>query len=119
MEAQSQDRLFTIFLVFLNYNLVLLNVLTRDIKPICLQVSKLSDWLGHSLTGLQNVPPFAISILLSMLVALFTECSSNTATTTIFLPILASMVMIQQKSCIFFSRRFRGETFVVINPQST
>ncbi|KAM7413259.1 hypothetical protein PAMA_020575 [Pampus argenteus] len=33
----------------------------------------------------------AISILLCLLVAMFTECSSNTATTTLFLPILASM----------------------------
>lgn len=49
-------------------------------------------WLGESLIPLQNIPPFAISILLCLLVAMFTECSSNTATTTLFLPILASMV---------------------------
>ncbi|XP_034034034.1 solute carrier family 13 member 2 [Thalassophryne amazonica] len=53
--------------------------------------SGLSDWLGQSLAPLKNIPPFAISILLSLLVATFTECSSNTATTTLFLPILASM----------------------------
>uniref|UniRef100_A0A8C6L702 Solute carrier family 13 member 2 n=1 Tax=Nothobranchius furzeri TaxID=105023 RepID=A0A8C6L702_NOTFU len=53
--------------------------------------SKLSEWLGNSLTPLQSIPPFAISILLSLLVATFTECSSNTATTTLFLPILGSM----------------------------
>lgn len=57
-----------------------------------LQVSGLSKWLGASLAPLQKIPPFAISILLSLLVAMFTECSSNTATTTLFLPILASMV---------------------------
>ncbi|XP_041864995.1 solute carrier family 13 member 2 [Melanotaenia boesemani] len=53
--------------------------------------SGLSRWLGDSLAPLQKIPPFAISILLSLLVATFTECSSNTATTTLFLPILASM----------------------------
>ncbi|KAJ8266738.1 hypothetical protein GJAV_G00134140 [Gymnothorax javanicus] len=53
--------------------------------------SNLSQWLGDSLTPLQNVPPFAISVLLCMLVATFTECSSNVATTTLFLPILAYM----------------------------
>ncbi|XP_075956457.1 solute carrier family 13 member 2-like [Anarhichas minor] len=53
--------------------------------------SGLSMWLGESLIPLQSIPPFAISILLSLLVAMFTECSSNTATTTLFLPILASM----------------------------
>lgn len=58
--------------------------------------SGLSEWLGNSLTPLQKIPSFAISILLSLLVALFTECSSNTATTTLFLPILASMAIALQ-----------------------
>ncbi|XP_045895580.1 solute carrier family 13 member 2 [Micropterus dolomieu] len=53
--------------------------------------SGLSKWLGQSLAPLQQIPPYAISLLLSLLVATFTECSSNTATTTLFLPILASM----------------------------
>ncbi|KAB5548694.1 hypothetical protein PHYPO_G00058510 [Pangasianodon hypophthalmus] len=55
------------------------------------EVSGLSDWLGQSLAPLQSIPPYAISLLLCLLVAMFTECSSNTATTTLFLPILASM----------------------------
>uniref|UniRef100_A0A8C9XBK0 Solute carrier family 13 member 2 n=1 Tax=Sander lucioperca TaxID=283035 RepID=A0A8C9XBK0_SANLU len=53
--------------------------------------SGLSKWLGESLAPLEKIPAFAIAILLSLLVATFTECSSNTATTTLFLPILASM----------------------------
>ncbi|XP_023252819.1 solute carrier family 13 member 2-like [Seriola lalandi dorsalis] len=53
--------------------------------------SGLSKWLGESLAPLEKIPPYAISLLLSLLVATFTECSSNTATTTLFLPILASM----------------------------
>uniref|UniRef100_UPI0037E9933A solute carrier family 13 member 2 n=1 Tax=Semicossyphus pulcher TaxID=241346 RepID=UPI0037E9933A len=55
--------------------------------------SGLSTWLGDRLTPLQKIPPFAISLLLCLLVATFTECSSNTATTTLFLPILASMAI--------------------------
>ncbi|XP_075342912.1 solute carrier family 13 member 2 [Odontesthes bonariensis] len=57
------------------------------------EVSGLSKWLGDSLAPLQDIPPFAISMILSLLVATFTECSSNTATTTLFLPILASMAI--------------------------
>ncbi|XP_055004715.1 solute carrier family 13 member 2 isoform X2 [Boleophthalmus pectinirostris] len=53
--------------------------------------SGLSKWLGQSLAPLEKIPPFAISLLLCLLVATFTECSSNTATTTLFLPILGSM----------------------------
>lgn len=56
------------------------------------QVSGLSAWLGNKLTPLQNIPHPAITFLLCLLVAVFTECTSNVATTTLFLPILASMV---------------------------
>lgn len=67
-------------------------MLNTSAQNICLQESGLSKWLGDSLAPLQKIPPFAITMLLSLLVATFTECSSNTATTTLFLPILASMV---------------------------
>ncbi|OPJ78637.1 solute carrier family 13 member 2 isoform B [Patagioenas fasciata monilis] len=53
--------------------------------------SGLSSWLGSKLTPLQQIPHPAIALLLCLLVAMFTECTSNVATTTLFLPILASM----------------------------
>ncbi|NXE83460.1 S13A2 protein, partial [Cochlearius cochlearius] len=53
--------------------------------------SGLSSWLGSKLTPLQEIPHPAIGLLLCLLIATFTECTSNVATTTLFLPILASM----------------------------
>ncbi|XP_007530798.1 solute carrier family 13 member 2 isoform X1 [Erinaceus europaeus] len=53
--------------------------------------SGLSEWLGNKLTPLQNIPAPAIAFILCLLVATFTECTSNVATTTLFLPIMASM----------------------------
>lgn len=53
--------------------------------------SGLSRWLGEKLTPLESIPPAAIALILCLLVATFTECTSNVATTTLFLPILASM----------------------------
>ncbi|XP_076130748.1 solute carrier family 13 member 5a isoform X2 [Alosa pseudoharengus] len=53
--------------------------------------SGLSTWLGNQMTPLQTIPPWAISIILCLLIAVFTECTSNVATATLFLPILASM----------------------------
>ncbi|AWO99636.1 putative solute carrier family 13 member 5-like [Scophthalmus maximus] len=53
--------------------------------------SGLSRWLGTQMTPLQSIPPWAICIILCLLVAIFTECASNVATATLFLPILASM----------------------------
>ncbi|NWY44212.1 S13A2 protein, partial [Sylvia atricapilla] len=53
--------------------------------------SGLSTWLGNQLTPLESIPAPAIAFLLCLLIATFTECASNVATTTLFLPILASM----------------------------
>ncbi|NWZ20932.1 S13A2 protein, partial [Asarcornis scutulata] len=53
--------------------------------------SGLSKWLGTKLTPLQEIPHPAIALLLCLLIATFTECTSNVATTTLFLPILATM----------------------------
>ncbi|XP_041521023.1 solute carrier family 13 member 2 [Microtus oregoni] len=53
--------------------------------------SGLSAWLGEKLTPLGHIPPAATAFVLCLLIAIFTECTSNVATTTLFLPILASM----------------------------
>ncbi|XP_059511420.1 Na(+)/citrate cotransporter-like [Stegostoma tigrinum] len=55
------------------------------------EVSGLSRWLGNQLLPLKSIPQWAIVIILCMVVATFTECTSNVATATLFLPILASM----------------------------
>lgn len=53
--------------------------------------SGLSKWMGDQMTPLQNIPSWAIAIILCLLIATFTECTSNVATATLFLPVLASM----------------------------
>ncbi|XP_027980902.1 solute carrier family 13 member 5 isoform X2 [Eumetopias jubatus] len=55
------------------------------------EASGLSEWMGKQMEPLHSVPPAAITLILSLLVAVFTECTSNVATTTLFLPIFASM----------------------------
>uniref|UniRef100_A0A4W6BXZ5 Solute carrier family 13 member 5 n=1 Tax=Lates calcarifer TaxID=8187 RepID=A0A4W6BXZ5_LATCA len=47
------------------------------------EVSGLSKWLGDQMTPLQNIPPWAIAIILCLLIATFTECTSNVATATL------------------------------------
>jgi len=44
------------------------------------------------MSPLQSIPPWAIGIVVCLMIATFTECTSNVATATLFLPILASMV---------------------------
>ncbi|XP_061104134.1 Na(+)/citrate cotransporter-like isoform X2 [Conger conger] len=54
-------------------------------------VSGLSKWLGAQMTLLHNLPPWAIAIILCLIIAIFTECTSNVATATLFMPILSTM----------------------------
>lgn len=55
------------------------------------EVSGLSAWIGKQMEPLRAVSPATITLILSLTVAVFTECTSNVATTTLFLPIFASM----------------------------
>ena len=56
------------------------------------QVSGLSKWVGVQLSSLESIPSYAIVIIVCIMITTFTEVTSNTATATIFLPILASLV---------------------------
>ncbi|XP_032902264.1 solute carrier family 13 member 5-like [Amblyraja radiata] len=58
------------------------------------EVSGLHGWIGRRLLPLKNLPPWSIAALLCLVVSIFTECSSNVATATLFLPMLASMVVL-------------------------
>ncbi|NWW34108.1 S13A5 protein, partial [Panurus biarmicus] len=53
--------------------------------------SGLSAWLGHQMTPLGTIPPWAIATVISLITAVFTECTSNVATATLFLPVFSSM----------------------------
>ena len=55
-------------------------------------MSGLSKWVGSQLAHLNTIPDYAIVIIVCVMITTFTEVTSNTATATIFLPILASLV---------------------------
>ncbi|XP_060114829.1 Na(+)/citrate cotransporter [Heteronotia binoei] len=55
------------------------------------EASGLSKWLGNQMTPLNTIPPWSISIVLCLVIAVFTECTSNVATATLFLPVFASL----------------------------
>ncbi|XP_078080736.1 Na(+)/citrate cotransporter-like isoform X2 [Mustelus asterias] len=65
------------------------------------EVSGLSRWLGYQLLPLQNIPHWAIVVTLCLVIAVFTECTSNVATATLFLPILASMATTIQMNPLY------------------
>lgn len=53
----------------------------------------LADWLGDELTFIGALPVFFIVLIVVALMTFVTEINSNTATATIFLPILAAMAV--------------------------
>ncbi|CAH1388264.1 SLC13 family permease [Candidatus Nitrotoga sp. M5] len=53
-------------------------------------VSGLSGQLGQSLTGLSDVHPYLMIGVICLLITFLTEATSNTATTTLLMPILAA-----------------------------
>uniref|UniRef100_A0A8C6QL02 Solute carrier family 13 (sodium-dependent citrate transporter), member 5 n=1 Tax=Nannospalax galili TaxID=1026970 RepID=A0A8C6QL02_NANGA len=80
------------------------------------ETSGLSEWMAKQMEPLSSVSPAAISLILTCLVAAATECTSNVATTTLFLPIFASMMKaglmmnVIGISCVFLSVNTWGQS---------
>ncbi|CAH1800553.1 unnamed protein product [Owenia fusiformis] len=55
------------------------------------QVSKLSAWISEQLTGLKHLPPWAMVMIICFAVAMITQVTSNTAITTLMMPILSGL----------------------------
>ena len=53
--------------------------------------SGLSEYIGNNLRGLANVPTFILVLIICVIINFLTELTSNTATTQMILPILASV----------------------------
>ncbi len=53
----------------------------------------LDEWIGSSVSGLAGAPTWAVALAVSALIVFLTELTSNTATTTAFLPILAGVAL--------------------------
>ncbi len=52
--------------------------------------SGLTEWVGHQLAALQGVPIIVVMLAIALTMTFLTEMTSNTATTTMMLPILAA-----------------------------
>ncbi|XP_045151073.1 solute carrier family 13 member 3 isoform X1 [Echinops telfairi] len=55
--------------------------------------SGLSTWIGQQLRPLENVPPMLAVLVITVVIAFFTEFASNTAATIIFLPVLVELAL--------------------------
>nr|XP_006814711.1 PREDICTED: solute carrier family 13 member 5-like [Saccoglossus kowalevskii] len=53
--------------------------------------SGLSEWLGSQFVVLAVIPPAAMVLIITVIIAMFTEITSNTSTASIFLPILGQL----------------------------
>lgn len=57
-----------------------------------IQASTLSDTLGLAMRGLAHWPQLAVTLAVVLVIVLWTEFNSNTATAATFMPVLATMV---------------------------
>jgi len=57
------------------------------------QITGLSILIGNAFAGLAGVPPFVLILIVCLSITLLTELTSNTATTEMILPILASIAV--------------------------
>ena len=57
------------------------------------QESGLSSWIGNSLGVLSSIPTFVMMLVVCLVVTFLTEVTSNTATASLLLPILAASAM--------------------------
>nr|CAB3266108.1 solute carrier family 13 member 5-like [Phallusia mammillata] len=53
--------------------------------------SGLSQWIGQQMTPLREIDPILANFICCFIVCALTQCTSNTATATVFLPILAEL----------------------------
>ncbi|XP_069611775.1 Na(+)/dicarboxylate cotransporter 3 [Ranitomeya imitator] len=57
------------------------------------ETSGLSTWIGSRLQPLEGLPPALAVLLITILIASFTEFASNTATIIVFLPVLSELAI--------------------------
>ncbi|XP_044153800.1 solute carrier family 13 member 3 [Bufo gargarizans] len=57
------------------------------------ETSGLSSWIGSRLQPLEGLPPALAVLLITILIASFTEFASNTATIIVFLPVLSELAI--------------------------
>ncbi|XP_067655896.1 Na(+)/citrate cotransporter-like [Haliotis asinina] len=62
------------------------------LADVC-EKSGLSRWIGGELSALGSLEPWLMNLLLTLLIALCTEITSNAATAALLLPILAQLAM--------------------------
>ncbi len=55
--------------------------------------SGLAEWIGNSLTGLDNWPVLGLVIVVTLLIIFLTELTSNIATAATFLPLVAALAV--------------------------
>nr|XP_039252021.1 solute carrier family 13 member 5-like [Styela clava] len=55
------------------------------------KTSGLSAWIGSKLEPLSEIPPFGATFICCFVICALTQCTSNTATATVFIPILAEL----------------------------
>ncbi|XP_071945333.1 Na(+)/citrate cotransporter-like [Antedon mediterranea] len=64
--------------------------------------SGLSAWMGEKFATLDGIPPWALLLIITVVIAMFTEFTSNVSTASIFAPILAELAEALCENPLYF-----------------
>ncbi|KAK7482433.1 hypothetical protein BaRGS_00026355 [Batillaria attramentaria] len=82
--------------------------------------SGLSDWFGDQLTAFESLDPWLINLVICVAVAMATEITSNTATATLLMPIMAELSLrLNVNPLYFMSSAALATSFAFMMPVAT
>ncbi|XP_025089959.1 solute carrier family 13 member 5-like [Pomacea canaliculata] len=82
--------------------------------------SGLSDWFGEQLSTFRGTEPWLINLVITIAVAMATEITSNTATATLLMPIMAELaIRLKVNPLYFMSSAALATSFAFMLPVAT
>ena len=85
----------------LAWNVILLLGGSFALAKAC-ETSGLSTWIGQQMYVFSSLPPFLVQFLIVIIICFITEIMSNTATSTIFLPLIGQLAQSMQVNPYYF-----------------
>ncbi|EDV21875.1 uncharacterized protein TRIADDRAFT_12696, partial [Trichoplax adhaerens] len=85
----------------LSWNVILLLGGSFALAKAC-ELSGLSNWLGQQMNVFSSLAPFLVQLLICIIICFLTEIMSNTATATIFLPLVGQLAQSMNVNPYYF-----------------
>lgn len=82
---------------------LIVNQINNNPCCTCVQASGLLSWMSSKLDWLQELPQWSMLLLISFILSMLTEFISNSAASSLFMPLFGHMVSFTLKQLFWFS----------------